>query len=40
VRAGVFEHGGRRLSVEGPKQVITVTDNAVTEVTLTVKLKE
>jgi len=30
---------GKRLSRDEPKQVITVTDNSVTDVTLTVKLK-
>ena len=38
VRAGVFE-SGKRISRDDPKQVITVTDNSVTEVNLTVKLK-
>ena len=37
LRAAVFEPG-KRLSRDEPKQVITVTDNSVTEVTLTVKL--
>lgn len=39
VRAAVFEPSGRRLSLDGPKQVITVTENAVTEVTVMIKLK-
>ena len=39
VRAAVFDAGGRRLSESGPKQVITVSDNAVTDVTVTIKLK-
>lgn len=38
LRAAVFV-GGKRLSRDEPKQVITVTDNSVTDVTLTVKLK-
>ena len=38
LRAVVFEPG-KRVSRDEPKQVITVTDNSVTEVTLTVKLK-
>ena len=38
LRAMVFEPG-KRLSRDEPKQVITVTDNSVTEVNLTVKLK-
>ena len=38
LRAAVFEPG-KRLSHDEPKQVITVTENAVTEVNLTVKLK-
>lgn len=40
IRAGAFEmSGSKRLGVEGPRQVITVNENAVTEVTLTIKLK-
>jgi hypothetical protein len=39
VRAAVFEPGGKRLTENGPKQTITVTDNAVTDVTVTIKLK-
>ena len=39
VRAAAFDAGGRRISLEGPAQEITVTDNAVTEVTITLKLK-
>ena len=38
LRAAVFV-SGKRLSRDDPKQVITVTDNSVTDVTLTVKLK-
>ena len=38
LRAAVFEPG-KRLSRDEPKQVVTVTDNSVTDVTLTVKLK-
>jgi len=38
LRAAVFVPG-KRLSRDEPKQVITVTDNSVTDVTLTVKLK-
>ena len=38
LRAMVFEPG-KRLSRDEPKQVITVTDNSVMEVNLTVKLK-
>lgn len=39
LRAAVFEPSGRRISSDQPKQTITVTDNAATEVTLTIKLK-
>jgi len=38
LRAAVFVPG-KRFSRDEPKQVITVTDNSVTDVTLTVKLK-
>ena len=38
LRAAVFV-SNKRLSRDDPKQVITITDNSVTEVTLTVKLK-
>jgi hypothetical protein len=38
LRAAVFEPG-KRLSRDEQKQVITVNDNSVTDVTLTVKLK-
>jgi protocatechuate 3,4-dioxygenase beta subunit len=38
LRAAVFEPG-KRFTRDEPKQVITVTDNSVMEVTLTVKLK-
>lgn len=40
VRAAVFERAGGRLSFDGPVQVITVADNAVTDVTVTIKLKQ
>ena len=40
VRAAVYELTGKRLSLEGPKQVITVTDNAATEITVPIKLKQ
>ena len=38
VRAAVFELSGKRLSQTSPKQAITVTDNSVTDVTVTIKL--
>jgi hypothetical protein len=38
IRAAVFE-SGKRVTRDEPKQVITVTDNSVTDVTLTIKLK-
>ena len=40
VRATVMEPGGRRPGPMSPKQMVVVVDNVVTDVTLTIKLKQ